>query len=154
MLIARLLFILGSAIFNAGPRQSLNGFLFASHVATSMLSVTSFTVRKKPWGSRSSYPCSWLILSSVMLNMSFVGTVYGHLDWDSAVTISKTREAVLFTVMETWCGPPPPKPPDRYHDWASTPDSDEWVADHIHLVLHQIHFAAEYTEDEATSLRS
>jgi hypothetical protein len=70
--------------------------------------------------------------------------------------LSKTREAVLLTVMEeAWYeDPSPPDPPGRYHDWISTTSPEEWVADHIHLVLHHIHFAAEYTDDEATPLRS
>jgi hypothetical protein len=154
MLIAKLLLILLSAIINAGPRQSLNGFLFALHVLISMLSVQPTTVHKKPWSSHSSYPRSWMIISSVMLHMSFVGTVYGILDWNSTVVISKTREAILFTVMEAWYDPPSPEPPDRYHDWTSTTAPEECLADHIHLVLHHIHFAAEYTDDEATSLHS
>jgi hypothetical protein len=135
-----------------GVRQAATGLIFALHVLIAMTSVHPATVRKKPWRRRDSFPCSWLILSSVMLHMSFVGSVHGaSLDWDPVVVLSKTKEAVLFMVFEAWCDPPPKQPPDT-RPLGSHTCHDEWVYDHLHHVLHQAHYAKEYTFDEATSL--
>jgi hypothetical protein len=151
ILIARLIFLLWTTLTTTDLRQSFTDLVFALHLAFSLLSVQPLTVRQKPWHSRTSYPRSWLIFSTVMLHMSFVGTVHGVLDWDSTFVVAKFRQDVLFSVLDAWCPSPPPKPPDP-PPWASTTSPDEWMSDHLHRVLHQIHFADEYVTDEATSL--
>lgn len=88
-----------------------------------------------------------------MLHMSFVGSVHGALDWDTDVIITKTRESMLFSVIDAWYVPPEAKPPEPQF-WESAPFEDEWVGDHIHRVLHKATFATEYIENEATSLQS
>jgi hypothetical protein len=151
MLIYRLIYCLLSAIKTAGFRHSLNGLSFASHVLTAMLSVQPATVRKKPWRWRGVYPRSWMLLSTVMLNMPFVSTVHAELDWEPDIVVRKTREAVLFFVIESWYNPPDAQPPDP-GPWGSLVSQDEWVGDHVHRVIHQTHFANEYVGDEAASL--
>jgi hypothetical protein len=48
---------------------------------------------------------------------------------------------------------PDPEPPDP-GPWGSIPNRDEFISDHIHTVLHQAHFTADYVESEAESLNS
>jgi hypothetical protein len=94
-----------------------------------------------------------MILSGVMLHMSFVGNLVGATDWNDDIVIACTAEAALYKVCAFHWPTPDPEPPDP-GPWGSIPNQDEVISDHIHMVLHQAHFAANYVESEAKSLSS
>jgi hypothetical protein len=89
-----------------------------------------------------------MILSGVMLHMSFVGNLVSATDWNDDIVIACTAEAALYRVCAFHWPTPDPGP------WGAIPNHDEFISDHIHTVLHQAHFAADYVESEAESLNS
>ena len=115
------------------------------------------------WILRGAYPKKFMLLSCVMLHMYFVNSVWSLPDDELCIgkilAVGTHRVLRRHLLSDARCREWPPD--TSFDDWPHFPDNDwessespfEFATQCQHLVLHEVGFANEYEEEEATLLR-